>query len=93
MVTHKKIQIECLTSQLVHTSFLCELAEIKYNRPFYNSTKDRANKKSICKVFNSKQLQNYITIEANKKVVNCLNVTLDLNKQSQQQATLRTPPK
>ena len=37
-------------------------------------------KKSICKVFNSKQLQ--ITIEANKKVVNFLDVTLDLNKQS-----------
>ena len=37
-------------------------------------------KELICKVFNSNQLQ--ITIEANKKVVNFLNVTLDLNKQS-----------
>ena len=37
-------------------------------------------KKSICKVFSSNHLQ--ITIEANKKVVNFLDVTLDLNKQS-----------
>ena len=37
-------------------------------------------KKSICKVFSNNQLQ--ITIEANKKVVNFLDVTLDLNKQS-----------
>ena len=37
-------------------------------------------KKSICKVFNSNHLQ--ITIEANKKVVNFLDVTSDLNKQS-----------
>ena len=37
-------------------------------------------KKFICKVFSNNQLQ--ITIEANKKVVNFLDVTLDLNKQS-----------
>ena len=37
-------------------------------------------KKSICKVFCSNHLQ--VTIEANKKVVNFLDVTLDLNKQS-----------
>ena len=80
------------TCELVGAYLLCQLAnEINRNQiglyrddglAAFRTTARRLEqiKKSICKVFSNNQLQ--ITIEANKKVVNFLDVTLDLNKQS-----------
>ena len=80
------------TCELVGAYLLCQLPkEINRNQiglyrddglAAFRTTARRLEqiKKSICKVFSSNQLQ--ITIEANKKVVNFLDVTLDLNKQS-----------
>ena len=80
------------TCELVGTYLLCQLPkEISRNQiglyrddglAAFRTTARKIEqiKKSICKVFSNNQLQ--ITIEANKKVVNFLDVTLDLNKQS-----------
>ena len=77
-----------LSGLTFYVSFLMKLAETKLAFTemmawqLFRATARKIEqiKKSICKVFSSNHLQ--ITIEANKKVVNFLDVTLDLNKQS-----------